>query len=386
MEAHSCALCFRLDALNSLLNSKLFSLAPAAKRRPFCGMISRRFWFVVAALLLATTAAQAAGKKSESSAYKGAITIDAATGKVLFEDNADLVSPPASVTKLMTFLIVHDRIKAGLLALDTPVKIVAEDAKLGGTQVWLDPRETIKVEDLIFAMMIRSANDASHALARTAGGSRDAFVEMMNAKTRELGMTNTRFRSPHGLPSKSRKPDEGDLTSPRDLAILSQALIQQTDVLNYTSVRRRAFRDDPSEQVVMDSHNHLLRKVDGCDGLKTGFTQSAGYCISATAQRDGRRVIVVVMGSPTHQARDVRAIELIEKGLALLPPGSPVFSASPVSPIGPAAPAPKTGATPNRSSVTPVGPPSSVSSGPAAPSAEKEAPLPTVTFPNLKRK
>src|ERR1019366_2368604 len=148
---------------------------------------------------------------SDANAYKGAIIMDAATGSVLFEDHADLVNPPASMTKLMTFLVIHDKLQSGTLTLATPVKITVADAKMGGTQVFLDPRETFSVEELIYAMMIQSANDAAHALAHAACGSVEACVELMNAKARELGMTHTTFRTPHGLPPANRRIAEGDL-------------------------------------------------------------------------------------------------------------------------------------------------------------------------------
>jgi D-alanyl-D-alanine carboxypeptidase len=193
--------------------------------------------------------------------------------------------------------------------------------------VYLDPREVFSVEELVYAMMIQSANDASHALARAAAGSTPAFVELMNAKARALGMTHTTFRTPHGLPPPSRRLNDGDVTTPRDFALLCRYLIQGTDVLKYTSVRDRDFGSTRAQGPQhMRNHNNLLGKVQGVDGLKTGYTQLAGYCLSATAERNGRRVISVIMGSfgPGGQidrgrARDIKAMELIERGFASLP-------------------------------------------------------------------
>jgi D-alanyl-D-alanine carboxypeptidase (penicillin-binding protein 5/6) len=293
--------------------------------------------------------------------YKGAIVTDAATGKVIFEDNADLVSPPASMTKLMTFYIVHDKLQSGALTLQTPVPIAPEDARIGGTQVYLDPRETFPVEELIYAMMIQSANDAAHALARAAAGSVPAFVELMNAKAHELGMTHTTFRSPHGLPPANRRIADGDLTTPRDYAILSRSLLLHTDVLKYTSVRMRKFGEgirSPDKVTSMVNHNHLLNKVAGVDGLKTGFTNGAGFCLAATAERNGRRIIVVTMDGDTHQARDLKVADLIERGFAALPPTSPAFAPSPVSPVSPLAPSPvDAGRSPVSAAPTPPSPP-----------------------------
>ena len=278
--------------------------------------------------------AKTARAESKVPAYKGAVVIDAASGQVLFEDHEGDPSPPASMTKLMTFLVLHDKIQSGALTLDTPVTVVAADSKIGGTQVWLKEKEVFPVEELLYAMMIQSANDASYALARTAAGSTAAFVELMNAKAREIGMTHTTFKTPHGLPPANRRAAEGDLTTPHDFAILSRELLQKTDVLKYASVKTREFgtgtRDQP---VVMNNHNHLLGKISGVDGLKTGFTNGAGFCLSATALRNGRRIIAVVMGSPDRKIRDIKVAELIERGFAALPATAADFKPQTVSPV-----------------------------------------------------
>lgn len=328
--------------------------------------------FLFGLLCLVPVLQAAAGKKAparpaaDATAFKGAIVIDAETGKVLIEERADVVTPPASMTKLMTFAVVYDRIQAGLLRVDSPVKITNEDSKIGGTQVFLDPRETFPVEELLYAMMIQSANDAAHALARAAAGSVPAFVELMNAKARELGMTQTTFRTPHGLPPSSRQVADGDITTPRDFAALCRHLVQKTDVLKYSSVIKRDFGPDrPKGPQHMENHNKLLGKVAGVDGLKTGFTDAAGYCLSATAQRNGRRVIMVIMGSlgPNGQrdlgrARDIKAIDLIERGFAVLPP----------------APAPTVAASPEDALIKPA-------PRPAAPPPAKEEPMLRLNIP-----
>jgi len=301
-------------------------------------MTNLRWLPAIATLLLGFTAANAV-EKSARSTYAGVIVTDAASGRVLFEDNADVSNPPASMAKLMTFAVLHDKLASGALTLQTPVRITVEDSKMGGTQVFLDPRETFPVEELIYAMMIQSANDAAHALARAAAGSVEAFVELMNAKARELGMPHTTFRSPHGLPPPSRRPADGDLTTPRDFAVLCRHLVANTDVLKYTSVRERDFgvgrKDGPQH---MRNHNNLLGKVAGVDGLKTGYTVGAGYCLSATAERNGRRVIAIIMGSfgPNGQidkgkTRDLKAIDLIERGFAALPPAVAAAKAAPAT-------------------------------------------------------
>jgi len=297
---------------------------------------------LLAAATCSLACAAFAADNNSRGGYAGYIVTDAATGAVLLEENADVSNPPASMAKLMTFAVLSDKLASGAITLQTPVRITAEDAKMGGTQVYLDPRETFPVEELIYAMMIQSANDAAHALARAAAGSVEAFVELMNAKARELGMTHTTFRSPHGLPPASRRIADGDLTTPRDFAVLCRHVVLHTDVLKYTSIREREFgMGVRAKTMKMDNHNKLLGRVAGVDGLKTGYTVGAGYCLSATAERNGRRVIAVIMGSfgPNGQidkgkARDLKSIELIERGFAAQPAAVAVRPAPP-----PAAPA-----------------------------------------------
>lgn len=287
---------------------------------------------------------KAAETAPDTSAYRGAIVIDAATGNALFEHNADEVSPPASMTKLMTFAVLADKLDKGEITLSTPVQVDASDAKMGGTQVYLDPRETFPVEELIYAMMIQSANDAAHALARVSAGSVEGFVEQMNAKAAELGMTHTKFRSPHGLPPSSRRIADGDLTTPRDFALLCRYLLLHTDVLKYTSVKTRDFGPNrPKGPQHMKNHNNLLGQVAGVDGLKTGYTEGAGYCLSATAERNGRRIVAVVMGSfgpggkiDLGKARDHATVGLIEQGFQKLPAGSSNFGAERAKYVKPA--------------------------------------------------
>lgn len=302
-------------------------------------------------------------KADNTTAFKGAIVVDAATGNVLFEDRADIVAPPASMTKLMTFAVLQDKIASGAIALDTKVAVTAADSKIGGSQVWLKQGEVFPVEELLYAMMIRSANDAAFALARTASGSAEAFVELMNAKAKQLGMNHTTFRTPHGLPPANRNVAEGDLTTPRDFSVLCQYLLQKTDVLKYTSIRTRDFgapvRTTP---VQMTNSDHLVGKVPGVDGLKTGYTAGAGFCLSTTAQRNGRRVLVVLMGSPDSKTRDLKVTELLERGFAALPPAPPApVAASPITAApSPIAPAPKpaaggTAGSPAAADATPAG-------------------------------
>ncbi|WP_081722247.1 D-alanyl-D-alanine carboxypeptidase family protein [Geminisphaera colitermitum] len=259
-------------------------------------------------------------------AHRGYIVTDAATGRVLLEENSDAPNPPASVTKLMTFLVVHDKITARQLSFDTPVTISLEAQRMGGSQVYLETQERFTVDDLLYALMVQSANDAAIALAEAAAGSREAFVELMNTRAHQLGMTHTTWRTPHGLPPNTSLGQEPDLASPRDIALLSRHLLLNTDILRYTSTKTRDFRPGPKVQA-MKNHNHLLWRVNGCDGLKTGYYAKAGFSLAATVQRNDRRIIVVTLGVPERKQRDVLVASLIEKGFAALPSDTPPFRA-----------------------------------------------------------
>jgi D-alanyl-D-alanine carboxypeptidase (penicillin-binding protein 5/6) len=265
--------------------------------------------------------------------YKGAIVMDAGSGRVIFSDRADEMSPPASMTKLMTFAVLEDRIHSGSLTLQTPVAVTRAAARVGmlrdSTSVWLKQGEVYPIEDLIYAMMIQSANDAAYAVAEKVAGSIPAFVDLMNEKARTLGMVQTRFRTPNGLPMPSHRIADGDLTTPREFAMLCRYLLLNTDVIKYTSVKNRSFGYGQRAVLVpMTNHNRLLGKVNGVDGLKTGFTNGAGFCLAATAERHGRRILVVMMDCPDQRSRDLRVADLIERGFASLSPFGAAFPPS----------------------------------------------------------
>ena len=249
--------------------------------------------------------------------YLGAIVVDAASGKVLFEDQADAKGYPASVLKLMDLLIILEKIENKQLSLQDTVNVSAKAAKTGGSQVWLAEKETFPVDDLLYALMVQSANDAAVALAEKVAGSTDAFVELMNKRARELGMNSTTFQSVHGLPPGPGQ--QHDVTTARDLSILCRELLKHQDTIRYTSTRERPFRQNvPGKTVVMRTHNHLLARVAGCDGLKTGYIAASGYSIAVTAARNSKRVVVVVLDSIDLKTRDTKAAELVSKGFAAL--------------------------------------------------------------------
>ena len=183
--------------------------------------------------------------------------------------------------------------------------------------MWLAEKESFPLDDMLYALMVQSANDAAVALAEKVAGSTEAFVDLMNQKARDLGMANTVFQSVHGLPPAPGQ--EHDVTTARDFSVLCREVVKHSEALKYTSARERPFRQNiPGRNVVMRTHNHLLARVEGCDGLKTGYFAQAGFSIAVTAARHGQRVIVVVLDSPDLKTRDHHAAELVAKGFAAL--------------------------------------------------------------------
>ncbi|MBM4143019.1 MAG: D-alanyl-D-alanine carboxypeptidase [Lentisphaerae bacterium] len=292
-----------------------FHSMPTARLRAAAGSAA-------AALLASAIAAQAARAPiADLSAdpYRGAIVIDAATGATLFEDNADAAAYPASIVKLMDLLIVLEKARQGGLRLGDQVRVSAAASRMGGSQVYLKEGEVFSVEDLLYALVIQSANDAAVALAEHVAGTTEAFVALMNAHARRLGMHSTVFASVHGLPpAAGQKPD---VSTARDLAVLARELTRNyPQSLAYTSAPLRGFRNNTFE---MRTHNRLLEEVPGCDGLKTGYFRAGGYSVAASAAQDGRRVIAVVLGSRDRIVREARAKELLARGFLTAPPPPP---------------------------------------------------------------
>lgn len=256
--------------------------------------------------------------------YVGAISVDVSTGKTIFEDNADARAYPASVIKLMDLLIILEKVKEGKIRLDDKVTVTAEASTVGGSQAFLKEKEVFTVDDMLYAMMVQSANDAATAMAIHVAGTKEGFVKLMNQRAAELGMSNTVIHSVHGLsPSKGQ---EHDVTTPRDLAILALELAKNPETFRYTSTRKREFMDlgkTRKEPFILETHNHLLGSVEGCDGMKTGWITAAGYSMVVSAIRNGRRAIVVVMGSPTRKGRDAKATEILSEAFLKLPPLEP---------------------------------------------------------------
>ena len=238
---------------------------------------------------------------------KSSILIEPRSGAVLYESNADERLAPASITKIMSLVLIMEAIDTGTLALDTVITASEHACSMGGSQIWLEPNEQMTVDELLKAVVIASANDATVALGEAIAGSEEGFVVMMNEKAKSLGMNETEFKNATGLDA------EGHLTSAHDVAIMSAELVKHELIKNYSPVWMDSLRDGKS---VLVNTNRLIRFYNGAFGLKTGTTSKAGSCLSAAAERDGLCLIAVVMGSPTSNDRFNGARKLLDYGFA----------------------------------------------------------------------
>lgn len=240
---------------------------------------------------------------------KSAILMEASTGIVLYEQNADERLPPASVTKIMTLLLIMEAVESGKISLDDTVTASAHAASMGGSQIFLKEGEEMTVEEMLKSVIIASANDAAVALAEYVFGSEESFVAEMNKKARALGMDNTAFENTNGLDDTVTE----HLTTARDIAIMSRELIKYPKIIEYSSKWMDTVRDGAFG---LTNTNRLVRFYRGCTGLKTGSTSKAGFCVSATAKRDGMELICVIMGAETRDIRNAAAVSLLDWGFA----------------------------------------------------------------------
>ena len=237
-----------------------------------------------------------------------ALLMEKTTGQILYAQNEHDALPPASVTKIMTVLLTMEAIDSGRIALDDMVTVSAYAAGMGGSQVFLAEGEQMSVDDLLKAVCVSSGNDAAVALAEHVAGVTELFVEQMNNRARELGMNDTHFVNCTGLTA------EGHVTSAYDIALMSrELLLHHPEVRNYTTIWMDTLR---SGTFGLSNTNKLIRFYDGATGLKTGFTQEAGYCISATAERDGMELIAVIMKGNTSDSRNADAKTLLNYGFS----------------------------------------------------------------------
>lgn len=241
---------------------------------------------------------------------KSALLMEPKTGKIIYEKNADEKFAPASVTKIMTMLLAIEAVDSGKIKLDDKITCSENAKKMGGSTMLLDTGEIRSVEDILKGIAIASGNDASVAMAEYLAGSEESFVELMNKRAQELGMKNTTFKNCNGLPA------EGHLSTAKDIALMSMELLKHEKIFKYTGTYMETISEGRKSPIELVNHNKLVRFFKGCDGLKTGYTSEAKYCISATATRDGVRMLSVIMGAPTYKIRNRDASILLNYGFS----------------------------------------------------------------------
>ena len=238
---------------------------------------------------------------------KSACLMEASTGKILYEINADEKLEPASVTKIMSLILVFEAMEDGKFDMNTPVSGSEHACSMGGSQIWLEEGETMSVHEMLKAVIVASANDCTAALGELVAGSEESFVSMMNERAAELGMVNTHFVNCTGLPA------ENHYTTARDIAIMTRELHKHKSVYDYTKIWTDTLRDG---EFGISNTNKLIRFYNGATGMKTGYTSSALYCMSATAEREGMGLIAAVMKAESSDKRFADAKKLLEYGFA----------------------------------------------------------------------
>ena len=287
--------------------------------------LRRAAHLLAAAVLAVTLKPAAAGAADLPVTSRAALLMEKTTGQVLFAQNEHEALEPASVTKVMTLLLTMEAIDSGTIAYDDVVTVSAYAAGMGGSQVFLAEGEQITVEELLKAVCVASGNDAAAALAEQVAGTAELFVEKMNRRAAELGMNDTHFVNCTGLTA------EGHVTSAYDIALMSRELIlRHPDIRRFTTIWMDTIRGGTFQ---LANTNKLIRFYDGATGLKTGYTASAGYCISATAERDGMELIAVIMKAPDEDTRSSDAKALLSYGFA-------AYTLAPAAPEEPLPPVP----------------------------------------------
>lgn len=264
---------------------------------------------VCAAAVLGLLGANAAALPEMGTLHAKSAALYAANGQELYTMNADEALQPASVTKIMTMLLTMEALERGEVTLDTMITGSEYACSMGGTQIWLEPGEQLTLDEMLKAIAVGSANDCAVAVAEHLSGTEAAFVERMNARARELGCTGTTFINANGLDAAGGKT----LTTARDLALISCELLRHPKILDYTGIWMDSIRGG---KFALANTNKMLRSYKGLTGLKTGYIREAGFCISASAERDGLSLVAVVMAAPTKEERMADATSLLNYGFA----------------------------------------------------------------------
>ncbi|WP_185150633.1 D-alanyl-D-alanine carboxypeptidase family protein [Cytobacillus dafuensis] len=266
--------------------------------------------FIVISFLISSMSAPASlARENEvdlAQNVRSAILIERDTGTVLYEKNSNEKLPPASMTKVMTMLLIMEAIDQGKLSMDEKIRTSEYAASMGGSQIFLEPGEEMTTKQMLQGIAIASGNDASVAMAERLAGSEEEFVKMMNKKAKQLGLINTEFKSATGLPGKD------DFSSANDMAKMAKELLKYEDITKFTSTYESYLREGTDKKFWLVNTNRLVRFYPGVDGLKTGFTNEAKYCLTATAEKEGMRVIAVVFGAPTSKERNAQVSKMLD--------------------------------------------------------------------------
>lgn len=241
---------------------------------------------------------------------RSAILIEASTGDILFEKNADEKLVPASMTKMMSMLLILENIENGVLKWNQKITVSEHASSMGGSQILLETGEKMTVRDLFKGVAIASGNDAVVALAEAIAGTEEEFVNMMNKRAKELNLKNTNFKTPHGLDAANH------YSSARDMSIIARELVSHKKVLEFTKIYEDYLRKNTDRKIWLVNTNRLVRFYEGVDGLKTGYTKEAGYCLTATIEKEGMRIIAVVMGEPDSKMRSKEISEMLDYAFA----------------------------------------------------------------------
>jgi D-alanyl-D-alanine carboxypeptidase (penicillin-binding protein 5/6) len=274
-------------------------------------LLAHRWGVGVSVLVLSTSILSAAYARDAAEPFAARMLLDAETGTVLFESEPHRPWPPASMVKMMVVLLTMERVADGRLTLDDDVRASAWASRMGGSQVYLKEGEVFPLRDMLRAVVIASANDASAAIAEHIAGSTGAFVDLMNARAKELGLTDTVYRSVHGLPEKAAGDD--DVTSAADLARVARELLKYDDVVAWASTPQALFRNGTFQ---LTNTNHLINRYAGANGMKTGYHRRSGFGVTATAARDDFTLVAVVLGARVRRECFAEAARLLTHGFA----------------------------------------------------------------------
>ena len=237
---------------------------------------------------------------------KSAIMLEVSTGEILFEKNSHERLHPASMTKMMSLLLIMESIEKNIIKLDDMVTVSSNASGMGGSQILLETNEQMSVDDLIKGVTIASGNDAVVALAERIAGTEEEFVNMMNNKVKELGLNDTNFKNSHGLDAANH------YSSAYDMSIIAKELVKHEKILEYSRIYEMYLRENTDRKIWLVNTNKLVRFYNGVDGLKTGYTKEAGYCLTATAKKNDMRIIAVVMGEPDSSTRNSEVTGMLD--------------------------------------------------------------------------